>query len=106
MFVRDIAVGRVMLAPTVYLSQLPLLPDRHWTSPVGYMMPILLSGSVPNCDLGSTSGDPMERVKPKKIPRPANAFILFRTANHASTVAQYPGLHNNEICKLDVFLFA
>jgi len=104
MFVRDIAVGRVMLAPTVYLSQLPLLPDRHWTSPIGYTMPILLSGSVPN--LSSTSDDPMERVKPKKIPRPANAFILFRTAMHSSTVARYPGLHNNEICKFDVSLLA
>lgn len=34
-----------------------------------------------------------------KIPRPANAFILFRQHHHPTVKAQNPGMHNNDICK-------
>lgn len=36
-----------------------------------------------------------------KIPRPANAFILFRQHHHPTVKAQNPGMHNNDICKLE-----
>ncbi|KAH0543929.1 hypothetical protein FGG08_001830 [Glutinoglossum americanum] len=35
-----------------------------------------------------------------KIPRPRNAFILFRQHHHAAAVAQHPGLSNPEISKI------
>lgn len=34
------------------------------------------------------------------IPRPPNAFIIYRKDWHLKTVAANPSLHNNEICKL------
>jgi hypothetical protein len=35
----------------------------------------------------------------EKIPRPANAWIMYRKHHHASFVAANPGVHNNQICK-------
>jgi hypothetical protein len=37
--------------------------------------------------------------KKSKVPRPANPFILYRKDQHATVVAQNPGLHNNAICE-------
>ena len=37
--------------------------------------------------------------KKKKIPRPPNAFILYRQAHHPVIKAQYPEMHNNQICE-------
>lgn len=34
-----------------------------------------------------------------KVPRPPNAFIIYRKEWHPIVVAQNPGLHNNAICK-------
>jgi hypothetical protein len=42
------------------------------------------------------------KVKSSKIPRPPNAFILYRKAHHEAVKAENPGIHNNQICK---FLF-
>jgi HMG (high mobility group) box len=42
--------------------------------------------------------------KTHKIPRPANAFILYRKAHHESVKAENPGISNNDICKLSCFL--
>jgi hypothetical protein len=33
-----------------------------------------------------------------KVPRPPNAFIIYRKEWHPKVVAQNPGLHNNDIC--------
>ncbi|KAL7272511.1 slightly ste11-like protein [Rhizina undulata] len=38
--------------------------------------------------------------QPARIPRPRNAFILFRQHNHAAVVAKYPGKPNPEISKI------
>jgi hypothetical protein len=35
----------------------------------------------------------------KKIPRPSNAWIMYRKHHHASAVAANQGLSNNEICE-------
>lgn len=34
-----------------------------------------------------------------KVPRPPNAFILYRKDKHAQLKASFPEIHNNEICK-------
>lgn len=34
-----------------------------------------------------------------KVPRPPNAFILYRKDKHAQLKASFPDIHNNEICK-------
>lgn len=38
--------------------------------------------------------------KKSKIPRPPNAFILYRQHHHPTVKSHNPGLHNNEISKL------
>jgi hypothetical protein len=35
----------------------------------------------------------------QKVPRPPNAFILYRKDWHPIVVAAHPGVHNNAICK-------
>lgn len=34
-----------------------------------------------------------------KVARPPNAFILYRQHHHPLVRAEYPELHNNQICK-------
>jgi hypothetical protein len=34
----------------------------------------------------------------EKVPRPPNAWILYRKYHHADFVARNPGFHNNDIC--------
>lgn len=41
-----------------------------------------------------------ESAKPAKVPRPPNAFILYRQHHHPLVKERSPELHNNEICKL------
>ena len=44
----------------------------------------------------------MAAAKPKskaKIPRPPNAFILYRQAYHPIIKKDFPGIANNDICK-------
>ncbi|KAI8367538.1 high mobility group box domain-containing protein [Radiomyces spectabilis] len=36
----------------------------------------------------------------KRIPRPRNAFMLYRQAVHAKIVSNHAGLHNKDICKI------
>lgn len=40
--------------------------------------------------------------KPVKIPRPPNAYILYRKERHNAVKEANPGITNNEICKLIV----
>ena len=37
--------------------------------------------------------------KAGKIPRPPNAFILYRQHHHPLVKATYPEYHNNDICE-------
>jgi hypothetical protein len=47
---------------------------------------------------------PVDKTEKKdKIPRPANAFILYRKAHHEFVKAENPGISNNDICKLSCF---
>ena len=45
---------------------------------------------------------PKPQKKKVKIPRPPNAYILYRKDHHRQIREQNPGLHNNEICKSPV----
>lgn len=38
------------------------------------------------------------RAKAQKIPRPPNAFILYRQHHHPLIKADHPDYHNNDIC--------
>lgn len=38
-------------------------------------------------------------TKKAKLPRPPNAFILYRQHHHPLVKGQHPDYHNNQICK-------
>lgn len=48
--------------------------------------------------LASPAANASKTAAPK-VPRPPNAFIIYRKDWHSKVVAQNPGLHNNAICK-------
>nr|AHA91681.1 MAT1-2-1 [Diplodia sapinea] len=43
---------------------------------------------------------PRHPAKPHRVPRPMNAFMLYRKDNHATVVANNPGAHNNRISQI------
>jgi len=43
-----------------------------------------------------------DKQKFAKIPRPPNAFILYRQEHHPIIKAANPEFHNNDICKLSL----
>jgi hypothetical protein len=47
---------------------------------------------------GATNSAAPEKAK-QKVPRPPNAFIIYRGEWHSTVVAANPGSHNNDICK-------
>lgn len=50
---------------------------------------VVQDGSITSEDVAKAS---------KKVPRPPNAFIIYRKEWHPTIVAANPGLHNNDIC--------
>lgn len=61
--------------------------------------------TVSNTQSGTPAGIQQQRGKPlgamknPKVPRPPNAFILYRQHHHPEIKAAYPDFHNNDICK-------
>jgi hypothetical protein len=45
-------------------------------------------------------GKPAGPMKATKVPRPPNAFILYRQHHHPKVKEAYPDFSNNDICKL------
>jgi hypothetical protein len=77
--------------------------DQVWIlGPKRVMRPnITVVGNIPIWDPKRKHVPPPQT----KIPRPPNAYILYRKDKHNEVKAENPNLHNNEICKLLV-LFA
>jgi hypothetical protein len=117
MLVRDTLVARVFIGPVDYFSsqnvlyvtgQAPiLLPylDKITSPPAESSQsqsksPIIQHKTYAeeNSPITSVDSAPVE-TKKSKVPRPPNAFIIYRKHHHASTVAAHPGAHNNQICK-------
>jgi hypothetical protein len=56
-------------------------------------------GATHFSDTNNTQGNDVE-VNTVKIPRPPNAYILYRKDKHPIILDTYPGIRNNEICEL------
>jgi len=71
--------------------------DQVWIlGPKKVMRPdITVVGNIPIWDPRRKHVPPPEI----KIPRPPNAYILYRKDKHNEVKAENPSLHNNEICK-------
>jgi hypothetical protein len=110
MLVRDGSLHRVFLGPVdafnnqllmtppgqaLTMAQVPqnALPPLPAQPPVAQVITIT-SGSATSSSRASSPQNDGE-----KIPRPANAWIMYRKHHHASFVAANPGVHNNQICK-------
>lgn len=69
--------------------------------PKSVMRPnIIVVGTIP-------IWDPKKKHAPPpliKIPRPPNAYILYRKDKHNEVKAENPNLHNNEICKVSCYI--
>lgn len=97
MFVRDGNIDRILIGSIAFFQTQQLLS-------IAGQLPILLPVNVATRDqgLGSTNAKTDPALK---IPRPPNAFIIYRKEHHASTVAKYPGIDNNGICKSKLACF-
>lgn len=110
MYVRDSAIARVFLGPKIYweqknifhvAGQLPVLfydfNDPYYSFAVNAQLATANTTSTGPLPLSMKN---IPRPPGHKIPRPPNAFILYRKYHHASVVAKNPGIHNNVVCKL------
>jgi len=73
----------------------PPLPVQVITLPA----PVAQATTVASGVGASSSRASSPQSDGEKIPRPANAWIMYRKHHHASFVAANPGVHNNQICK-------
>jgi HMG (high mobility group) box len=55
-----------------------------------------IAAPVPNVASGPARGT---RRQAGKIPRPLNAWILYRKHFHSASIRDHPELNNNQICK-------
>ena len=103
MFVRDAGMPRVFLGPIGMIFQQKLLcvegqipikmpdgfdktsfPVNGFSGFTAVAQAALAARSLP--------------ANTAKIPRPPNAFIIYRKHWHSQIVALNPGVHNNKIC--------
>lgn len=73
-------------------------------TPAEYGSPVLTEEvASPHAELDAEHESPSPagptKAKKKKVPRPPNAFIIYRMEWHSTAVAANPGLHNNDICE-------
>jgi hypothetical protein len=82
-------------APRVFLGPLALFQQQQ-----GFQLPAQAHASAAGVGVGIATGPARAaRRQADKIPRPPNAWILFRKHFHAASVRDHPELNNNQICK-------
>lgn len=80
---------------------------RHFVSGGGMILrpdgsePIWIMRSEAHFQTATVCPPPLP-AKPVKIPRPPNAYILYRKERHSVVKEARPGITNNEICKFAV----
>lgn len=77
------------------ICAMPTIEDRNDHSPLKSEK-IGNRGSISST---SSKSDKAVHIKRQKIPRPPNAFILYRQRYHPVVKAEHPEFHNNQICK-------
>jgi hypothetical protein len=79
-----------------------LLANNLMATPVKHDSPVSVTDSATPSAEHDTEDEVMidaDATKAKKkVPRPPNAFIIYRKDWHSTVVAENPGLHNNAIC--------
>lgn len=101
-FVRDSLADRVFLGMSHLFPLTSLLsvePDLHLLTDHSALT-IPLPDLPPRPEVLPKPASRVLGVKPVKIPRPPNAFILYRKDHQDAVKAVHPGIHNNQICEL------
>jgi hypothetical protein len=109
-------------APRVFLGPLPVLQSAGYQLPAMGQIPQYIAPQVQGqAGAPQLQGQPVAlpaqahasaagvgvatgparaaRRQADKIPRPPNAWILYRKHFHTATVRDHPELNNNQICK-------
>jgi hypothetical protein len=80
-----------------------VLANNIIATPVEGGSPVLTEDSAsPEVGLDSESeatNSAAQKKAKQKVPRPPNAFIIYRKDWHSTVVGANPGVHNNAICK-------
>jgi hypothetical protein len=109
MLEKDALVPCILIGSVIYVaSQIPILlpspdeitPPPTESSPTHSESPVVQHDKIAEESSPITSEDSvLVEAKKIKVPRPPNAFIIYRKHHHASTAAAHPGVHNNQICE-------
>jgi len=92
MFVRDgTHVDRYFLGPTSLFISGKLIPDA-----ANKNVPVFLPAQPVAPELHDNNG---EEPAQEKLPRPPNAYILYRRDRHRGIKDAHPGITNNQICE-------
>ena len=79
-----------------------LLANNIMATPVKHDSPVSVTDAATPPSEHDTEDelmlDAVSTKAKKKVPRPPNAFIIYRKEWHPTVVAENPGLHNNAIC--------
>jgi hypothetical protein len=98
-YVRDLShYGRWFLMPEQAIAEISgaELIDEGPGVPSGLIIHPQLSVTS---DTPEPESEQSKARKLAKIPRPPNAYILYRKDRHHNVKSAHPGIHNNEICK-------
>ena len=94
----DILYSTLIIENSAIINACPSVFDDNISNTIRILPPPTMNGSKERV-IESCEGIFPESTKPKqKIPRPPNAFILYRQHFHPSMKKQFPDLHNNELC--------
>nr|AXQ39867.1 HMG-box protein [Pyricularia oryzae]BAC65094.1 MAT1-2-1 [Pyricularia grisea] len=72
----------------------------HTTLPNGALLHLSIPVDEPEDAVSTTAPAAQQTSLQDKIPRPANAYILYRKDWHPIVKSANPGIHNNEISKI------
>jgi HMG (high mobility group) box len=89
-FVRDLVNNVVHLGTLEHLSRF-----NPTTRIDGHMLPVHTEPFA----LAPAQAAARAKIAVNKIPRPRNAFIIYRMHKSPSVRAAHPKTHNNQICK-------
>lgn len=98
-YVRDCVADRVFLGPEQAFP-----PGSFMTRPSGAFILVHPDQMLRNAN-AATINQSGGSGPSEKVPRPPNAFILYRKDYHGAIKFANPGIHNNKICKLESLLF-
>jgi CelD/BcsL family acetyltransferase involved in cellulose biosynthesis len=117
-FLPDVNGQRLFLGPLHIFQQQGMMAQRpimaapnnmamgaqapQFNAPAQVAAPAIQAGGAA-AGVDVASGRAVQNAGRNKVPRPPNAWIMYRQHHHASFVASHPELTNNQICKFPAY---